>query len=141
MHSPVSTVVSFALLVLVIAGSFVYISASRPWLGIEQGNNITSDIARQLDLEQPYGILIITVEPGSPAEKAGLKGSELAVVNGRQMLIVGDIIVGADDKEVKTSGDLYALLATKEVGDNVKLKIIRDNIAQEVNIILAKKSA
>lgn len=140
MHSPVSTTVSFVLLALVIGGSFVYISMSKPWLGIEQGRSITPDIAQQLNLENPYGILVITVEPGSPAGRAGIKGVERTVVNGEQALIIGDIIIGADDKEVKTSGDLYAILATKNIGDNVKLKVIHDNTAQEINVVLATRN-
>lgn len=140
MHSPISTTASFALLALVIGGSFAYISMSKPWLGIEQGQSITSDIAQQINLKNPYGVLVITVEPGSPAEKAGIKGIEHIVVNGEQRFRIGDIIIGVDDKEVKTSGDLYAILATKHIGDNVKLKIIRDNIAQEINVVLEKKS-
>lgn len=139
MHNPVSTVVSFALLASVVGGAFAYISTPQPWLGIAQGNNITADIARQLNLKQPYGILVISVEPGSPAARAGLKGSELTVVNGERTLIIGDIIIGADSKEVRSSGDFYSFLATKRIGDSVKLTIIRDNTPQEINVVLAKK--
>jgi serine protease Do len=136
-HSPVSTVVSFALLALVIVGSFVYISTTWPWLGI-RGNDITPGIAQQLGLKQPYGLLVVTVDPGSPAERAGIKGVERISENGNQV-IVGDIIIGADGKEVKSSGDFYAFLATKHIDDNVKLTVIRDNTAQEISVVLAKK--
>jgi len=136
-HSPVSTVVSFALLALVVGGAFAYTS-TWPWLGIH-GNDITQGIAEQLRLKQPYGLLVVTVDPGSPAEKAGIKGVERTIENGDQVLIIGDIIIGADGKEVKSSGDFYAFLATKHIGDNVKLTIIRDNTPQEINVVLAKK--
>ena len=138
MHSPVSTVVSFALLALVVGGAFVYISTSWPWLGV-RGNDITPGIAEQLRLKQPYGLLVVTVDSGSPAEKAGIKGVERTIENGDQVLISGDIIIRADDKEVKSSGDFYAFLATKHIGDNVKWTVIRDNTPQEINVVLAKK--
>ena len=137
MYSPVSTVVSFALLAFVVGGAFAYTS-TWPWLGVH-GNDITPGIAEQLRLKQPYGLLVVTVDSGSPAEKAGIKGVERTVENGDQVLIIGDIIIGADGKEVKSSGDFYAFLATKHIGDNIKLTVIRDNSPQEINVVLAKK--
>jgi S1-C subfamily serine protease len=55
------------------------------------------------------GAVIVTVEPGSPAEEAGLQ--------------VGDLIVAVDSQEVGPDGDLAGLIAQYEPGDRVILQV------------------
>ena len=76
MHNPVTTAISFALLISVVGASFYYVYATNPkepWLGIE-GSNVTPRIAQTLGLQEPRGFLIFAVETTSPADVAGLKG-------------------------------------------------------------------
>jgi serine protease Do len=64
------------------------------------------------------GIVIESVEPGSPAEKAGLKG--------------GDVITSVDGKPVKTGNDLVNPIAEAPIGSRVKLAYVRDHQQKEV---------
>src|SRR5438067_4628723 len=68
-------------------------------------------------LGAPYGVVIEGVEPGSPAEKAGLKG--------------GDVITSVNGKPVKTGNDLVNPIAQAPIGSKVKLTYIRDRAQKE----------
>ncbi len=67
------------------------------------------------------GVIIRSVLRGTPAAKAGLKG--LTIVN--RETILGDVIIGIDDKEVKNYDDLYNALEGKNVGDEVSVHYVR----------------
>ena len=138
MYSSVSTAISFALLASVVGASFVYASSSYPRLGVSNAVNITPEIAQSIRIDQPFGVLVISVDPGSPAEKGGINGSTIIDRNGDQVLTdVGDIIVGADGKRIKSAEDLYAILSTKHIGDTIRLTIVRGNSSQDIGIILS----
>ena len=76
-------------------------------------NNITLK-----ELGAPFGVVIMGVEPGSPAEKAGLKG--------------GDVITTVNGKAVKTGNDLVNPIAQAPIGSKVKLSYMRDGKQKEV---------
>jgi len=63
-------------------------------------------------LGAPYGVVIEGVEPGSPAEKAGLKG--------------GDVISAINGQVVKTGNDLVNPIASAPIGSKVKITYYRD---------------
>jgi len=69
-------------------------------------------------LGAPYGLVIERVEPGSPAEKAGLKG--------------GDVITSVNGQPVKTGNDLVNPIAQAAIGSKVKLTYVRDRSQKEV---------
>ena len=81
----------------------------RPLIGISS-KEITEVIAKQYNL--PVGVYVISVEPGSGADKAGIKKS--------------DIIVGMDNKDVKTAQDLDSVKKEHKSGDTVNVSIVRD---------------
>ena len=84
----------------------------RAYLGIVANSVvIPSEIAEQTDLNQESGVMIFSVEPGSPARKAGLT--------------MGDVIVKFDGKTVTSFYDLPRLLAEEVVGKETQLTIIR----------------
>jgi len=135
-YSSVSTAVSFAILASVIGVSFAYVSA-YPRLGLLQAISITPEDAQQLHLDKPYGLLVIVVSPGSPADNAGIRESTIVERNGEQVLTnLGDIIIGADGKPIKSAEDLYSLLNKKHVDDAIRLTIIRDNRTEDVEVFL-----
>lgn len=70
------------------------------------------------------GVGIRAVERGSSAHRAKLRGVRQDVY-GR--LLLGDIIVGINDKRVKTFDDFFAILERHKIGDVVKVKILRKN--------------
>ncbi|MGB7953122.1 MAG: PDZ domain-containing protein [Candidatus Nitrosopolaris sp.] len=110
-------------------------TTDRPWLGISTIlNNMT--LAKALGLGETKGFLILDIFPGSPAEKAGLRGgSKLTFIGGHGVKLGGDIILEADGKNVTTNSEFYAFDG-KKVGDILKLTILRDNQITEISLKL-----
>jgi serine protease Do len=73
---------------------------------------ITPEIADSLGLKEGRGALVADVMKGSPAERAGIK--------------TGDVIVAFNNKEIKDSSDLPALVARVAPGTTVPLRVMRD---------------
>ena len=102
------------------------------WMGVSL-KTLTSDIAGMFNMQSQGGALVEAVSPGSPADKAGIKGGDQNVtVQGEQFTIGGDVIVKADNTEIKTADDLIAFLGTKKPGDTVKVTVERDGKTQEL---------
>lgn len=76
------------------------------------------------------GVLIRRVTPNSAAAKAGLRGTDEA------QQVLGDVIIEVDGHEVLTQDDLYRVLDLHEVGDTLKVKVLRDQKTLEVSIKL-----
>jgi S1-C subfamily serine protease len=142
MHNPFNTAISFALLISVVGASFYYVYATdpkEPWLGIE-GSNVTPAIAQTLGLQEPRGFLIFAVETTSPADVAGLKGGDRVVtIDGRPVVLGGDVIIAIDNIEIQGAEDIEALLATKTIGDSIAFTVIRANSTQVFNVVLGAK--
>lgn len=145
MHSAVSTGVSFAILIGVVGFSFYYVGANppalpqEPWVGIT-GTIVTPAIANEIGLSESRGFLIISVEPGSPAEKAGLRGGTRPVgIGGRQILVGGDVILSINGNPILGETDITQSLQGKGVGDIIKLTISRGGAIQDVSLLLEPK--
>jgi serine protease Do len=114
-------------------------SYQHPWLGLI-GIDITPDIAEALglSLEEAKGFLIIGVNEGSPADKAGVRGGDRVTnVNGREIRLGGDIVLKIDNQDVRKIEDILTYLeGQKHVGDIVQLTIVRDGKTQTVNATL-----
>lgn len=74
--------------------------------------SVTPELAEALGLEVERGALISQVEPGSPAEKAGLQP--------------GDVVVALDGREIRNGDDLRNRIALLSIGTEVTLTYIRD---------------
>lgn len=84
---------------------------SRAYIGIgSQPVALPSALAAKVG-GQESGLLIVSVEPSSPAEHAGL--------------VLGDILVGMNDEPIADAGDLQARLGPDRVGAEVTLRILR----------------
>jgi S1-C subfamily serine protease len=99
----------------------------RPRLGIVPA---TEGIARQLGVT---GVLVLSVQEGSGAAKAGLQGTER---DREGSLILGDIIVGVAGKDVASYDDLVTALEKQKVGDTVPVKIVRNDRTLTVAVVL-----
>jgi len=99
----------------------------HPWVGIS-GRDINPALAKALNLVDARGFLIVNVVEGSPAEKAGLKGSgETREVDGVEYPFGGDVILAVDGKIVRQIDDiLIHLQRYKAVGDEMVLEVLRD---------------
>ncbi|WP_417607841.1 S1C family serine protease [Primorskyibacter flagellatus] len=101
-----------------------------PILGIRHSDQINRLAAMQ-GLE---GVLILGVEPGSPAVAAGLRPARQDA-SGR--LVPRDIIVGIEDRAVATSADLRDALDAYAPGDRVTIRVLRDGSTSDVSATLA----
>ncbi|MBS7646079.1 trypsin-like peptidase domain-containing protein [Candidatus Bathyarchaeota archaeon] len=112
----------------------------HPWLGIS-GLDVTPSIAEAMNLPNATGFLVTEVLEGSPAAEAGLRGgTNVAVIEGSKVPIGGDVIVGVDQIRVRKLLDLLVYLEyEKNVGDLVKLWIIREGSEREVTVRLGER--
>jgi len=98
----------------------------HPWVGIS-GRDIDPALAAALNLVDARGFLVVNVVEGSPADKAGLKGSdETKEVDGVEYPFGGDVILAVDGKVVKIDDILIHLQRYKSVGDEMVLEVLRD---------------
>jgi S1-C subfamily serine protease len=112
----------------------------HPWMGIS-GLDIYSDLAETLGLKKIEGFLIVDVIESSPADKAGLSGgNEIVTVNGQQIKIGGDVIVGVDDINIRRINELVVYLErNRKPEDTIDLKIIRNNQEKWIQLILGER--
>ncbi len=110
----------------------------HPWIGIS-GTSMTTDLAQAMNLDpQQKGALVISVTPNSPAEKAGLLGSDTqATISGQTADVGGDVIVAIDNQPVNDFEDLSSYLTNNtQVGQTVTLTILRQGKQQTVKVTL-----
>lgn len=102
------------------------------------GTTVTPAIAQAMDLDQDQqGVLVEQVQPGSPADEAGLRGSFKPVtIDGQEQLVGGDIIIAVDRQQIAGMDDLRDWLAQAEPGDKVTLTILRDGREGRVEVTL-----
>jgi S1-C subfamily serine protease len=78
------------------------------------------------------GVMVLKVQPGSSAEKAGLRGTTQV----REGLVLGDIIVAVNGKKIKDYDNLRDELERHEVGESIALTLLRDSAEVEVRVTL-----
>ncbi|WP_293909577.1 S1C family serine protease [Deinococcus sp.] len=90
-------------------------------------------------LTTPSGGLVAEVASGSPAARAGLRGS---VFDSKRNLIgFGDIITAVDDVRTRNSNDVIFEIRRREVGQTVRLSLSNGNESREVSMKLVAKGA
>ena len=112
----------------------------HPWVGIS-GRDIDPDLADVLKLKDARGFLVINVLDDSPAQKAGLRGTnDTKEVDGVRYQVGGDVILAVDGKIVRKIDDiLIHLQREKTVGDQMVLQILRDGKVSDVVIDLTER--
>jgi len=110
------------------------------WLGVS-GRTVSPEMVEALELAVETGAIIFEVEPGGPAQKAGLRGgSRQVTVSGVPMLAGGDVVVAVDGQIVKRFDDIVNYLATRtSVGDVVALTVVRGGQRLEIEITLEER--
>lgn len=95
-------------------------SVKRAYLGIVS-NPITlpEEVAQELD--QTEGLIVLQVEQGTPAKKAGVS--------------VGDIIVKVNSKKVESYNDLFRILNSELIGKEVSLSVLRGEKETKLTIV------
>lgn len=98
-----------------------YGEVRRAFLGVHL-MTVTPALAEEQRLTRVEGAAVARVEPGSPAERGGLRA--------------GDIILGIGEARVLTVSDLQAHLAQLEPGATVALDILRDRRPRTLSVRL-----
>ena len=99
-----------------------YSKVKRPYIGIT-GIDLDESTAKRYNLV--VGIYVRNVEEFSAAEKAGLKS--------------GDVIISVDGKTVTKMDELNGIKNSHQIGDEITLKVNRDNSEKELKIVLGEQ--
>jgi len=113
---------------------------SYPWIGATI-QSLIPEIAKFLKLNKvERGAMIAEVAKGGPADKAGLKGGDQKVQVGNMIVIVGgDIVVKADQHDVKTNDELIRYIREKKPGNAILLNVYRNGKFEEVKVTLGER--
>ncbi len=97
----------------------------RGYLGVgAQTVRLPAGLGQQLS--QETGLLLISVEPDSPADQGGL--------------LLGDTIITLDGQPIHHMDDLLALLSSDRVGETVPVRIVRGGQVQELKIVVGERT-
>ena len=102
-----------------------YVSG-RPYMGITYIAVTDAQTAAQLNVNA-YGVYVVDVVQGGPADKAGLKA--------------GDRIVSVDGTEIAQKDALGTLMQQHTAGDTLSITVARDGQMQTVSLTLGEKNA
>jgi S1-C subfamily serine protease len=109
------------------------------FLGIT-GTTITPDVADALNLPVQSGVLVQEAFQGGPAEQAGLEGGDTeATLNGANLRLGGDIIVGADGERITSMDQIVSLVNGAKPGDTLELTVLRDGERRQVGVTLGER--
>jgi len=97
---------------------------TRGWLGITM-QDMDENTARALGLKEPKGVLVAHVIPGDPADKGGLK--------------ISDVIVKAAGQPVDDASILLSRIASMRPGEKVQLGVWRQNRLLDLTITLGER--
>ena len=96
----------------------------RGFLGINL-TDLTPELRTHFGVPEGEGVMVAKVEPGSPAEKAGIK--------------VGDILTSVDGQTIKNSWDVMAKVRHLEDGQQVPLEVWRNGRAQNLTATIVER--
>jgi serine protease Do len=97
---------------------------TRGWLGVGI-QDLTPELAEYYGLEQRKGVLVTQTFEGDPAHKAGVRQN--------------DIIIAIDDQPVATGRELSSIIANTPVGENTKIKLIRNGREMTLTATVARR--
>ncbi|MGQ0577741.1 MAG: DegQ family serine endoprotease [Betaproteobacteria bacterium] len=102
-----------------------YGRVTRGRIGV-QIQEVNQALADSFGLPKPQGALISAVEPGSPADKAGLRS--------------GDVVLGVNGKEFDRLSELTSTIAGIKPGTNARLQVWRNGSRQDINVTVVELS-
>jgi S1-C subfamily serine protease len=78
-----------------------------------------------LNLPVSKGALVLSVQQGTPAQKAGIKGGSSASSESGEVSVGGDVIVGIDGKPVTSSEDVASIISSHKPGEKITVEVLR----------------
>jgi S1-C subfamily serine protease len=109
----------------------------RAYLGVSMAT-VNEDLANEADLPVDSGALVESVEEGTPAEEAGLRGSQIDELSG-DLTRAGDVIVRINGEPVRSADDVVSAVAGMQPGDTAELEIYRGDDKRTVSVELGER--
>ncbi|NTW01092.1 MAG: PDZ domain-containing protein [Oscillochloris sp.] len=109
----------------------------HPWMGIKM-LPLDTLLAERFGLAVNKGVLVIGIQPDSPAEHAALQvGEHTETYNQEELPINGDIITAINGQPVTSGDDLIGYLDQEySVGNTITLTVVRDGATRDVELTL-----
>jgi S1-C subfamily serine protease len=99
---------------------------ARGWLGIAtQPVRLPAALQRSAGTESEVGLVVVNVEPDSPADRGGL--------------LIGDILLALDDRAVSDPGDVLAALGGDRIGQPIALTVARGGRAERLAVTVGER--
>jgi S1-C subfamily serine protease len=108
----------------------------RAYLGVQM-QDVTKQLADDLNLPSDKGALVVDVTQDSPADKAGLRGGRTETSQG--VPAGGDLIVAVDGKSAGDSNDVANAISQKRPGETAEITYYRGDTRKTVSVELAKR--
>ncbi|MFN0119294.1 MAG: S1C family serine protease [Blastocatellia bacterium] len=125
----------------VIADILSYGKVRRPSLGVNS-LELNARLADALELNERQGLMISEVMPGGTADEAGIRGGRQPVQIGRDVFYLGgDIITAIDGQPIRNRDDVDRTVRGKNLGDQVKIEIMRGGKKMTVDATLREAVA
>uniref|UniRef100_UPI0004884D7E S1C family serine protease n=1 Tax=Roseomonas gilardii TaxID=257708 RepID=UPI0004884D7E len=102
----------------------------RPSLGVRAEEQLNAALSARLGIE---GVFALEVDPGSAAERAGIRPARLMRDGGFQ---AGDVILAVEGRPLRRVADLLAALDRQAPGDTITLTILRDGTRLTITVTL-----
>ena len=100
-------------------------AVARGFLGVTGGDALTADLAEQLGLKRDArGVVVTEIEPGSPADEAGLRRS--------------DVVVALNGQIVNSWEELRLIVAQTLPGSEAKLRVMRDGKPRDLKVAMGR---
>jgi S1-C subfamily serine protease len=106
------------------------------YLGVQM-QDVTDQLAEDLNLAADKGALVVEVTKDSPADKAGLRGGRTQTSQG--VPAGGDLIVEVDGNAVSDSSEVASAISQKRPGDKAEITYYRGDSKKTVTVELAKR--
>ena len=108
----------------------------RAYLGVQM-QDVTEQLAEDLNLAADKGALVVQVTKGSPADEAGLRGGRTQT--GQGVPAGGDLIVAVDGKPVGDSNAVATAISHKRPGEKAQISYYRGDSKKAVTVELVKR--
>jgi len=111
----------------------------RPWIGFH-GQLVDESLKDLLRIPLVEGLLVEVIEPGSPAEAAGLHGGQIEIaIGGQEFLFGGDIVTVMNGTRLTTDEKLTQAMRALAVGDTLHLTVFRKGDYIEMEYVLPER--
>ena len=99
---------------------------ARPYLGVgTQPVSLPEALRQRFNLEQPTAVIVVAVQPSSPAASAGL--------------LMGDIVISLGGTSITDPGDLASVLRPDHVGEEMTVSVLRGGEPRDIRITVGER--